>query len=60
MPYANDGMSTVEIEVFGAFIVPDVATFTLDDVDVEERIYWKKIHLLYAKVFSKKIRTLQA
>ena len=35
MADANHGMSTVEVEVFVAFIIPDMAPLSLDDVYVE-------------------------
>ena len=39
MTYADYCVSAVEVEVLLTFVVPRSTAFTLDDVDVEERIY---------------------
>ena len=36
---ADDGMSTIEVEVLLAFVIPNVATLSACDGDVEEWIY---------------------
>jgi hypothetical protein len=38
------GMTTVEVEVFSALLVPNVATFATHNVDVEKRIYGIECH----------------
>jgi hypothetical protein len=35
----DDCMATVEVEVFGTVLVPYMAAFSFDDVDVKERVY---------------------
>ena len=35
----DDGMAAVEVEVLRTVLVPHVAAFPFDDVDVEQRIY---------------------
>ena len=39
MAYRDDGMTTIEVQVFLALIIPHPTALALDDVDVEERIY---------------------
>ena len=38
VPDADDGMASVEVEVFGAVLIPHLAAFASHDVDVEKRI----------------------
>ena len=37
--YRNHGMTTVEVQVLLALVVPHLAAFALHDVHIEERIY---------------------
>ena len=47
MPYGNDGMTAIEVEVFLALAVPDLATLSFHDVHVEQGINIKKFHILF-------------
>ena len=44
MSDANHSMSTIKIKIFLSFIVPHMTTFALHNIDIEKRIYGKKIH----------------
>ena len=46
MAYGNDGMSAVEVEVFGAVVIPHMAAFSFYYVDVKEWIYVEKSHIM--------------
>jgi hypothetical protein len=39
MTDGNHGMTTIKVEVFIALFIPYVASFSLDDVDIEQGIY---------------------
>ena len=39
MPDGDDGMPSIKVEVLRTVLVPYVAAFSFDDVDVKERIY---------------------
>ena len=41
MSDADDSMTAIEVQVFLTLVIPHLAAFSLDDVDVEERIYIK-------------------
>ena len=41
MSDADDSMTAIEVQVFLPPVVPHLAAFSLDDVDIEERIYIK-------------------
>ena len=45
MADADDGMAAIEIKIFGAVGVPNVATKTFGNFDVKERIYGIKLHV---------------
>jgi hypothetical protein len=36
MPYTNDSMTTVHVQVFLILIVPDLTAFALYDINIEE------------------------
>ena len=36
--YGYDGVAAIEVEIFSAFVVPDMAAFAFRDVHVEKRI----------------------
>jgi hypothetical protein len=41
MANGDDGVTTIHVNVFLAFIVPDLASFAFDYIDIEKRIYVK-------------------
>lgn len=45
MSDADDSVSTIQIKVFLAFLVPYLTTFTLHDIHVEKRVYIEKFHI---------------
>ena len=44
VPYGNDGVSAVQVEILHAFVVPYPAAFAADRDYVEEVIYIKQVH----------------
>jgi hypothetical protein len=39
MSDADDGMTAIQIQILLSLVVPNLTTFALNDVHVEERIY---------------------
>jgi hypothetical protein len=39
MTYADNGMSTIEVQIFLTFVVPYLTTLSLDNIYVEKGIY---------------------
>ena len=43
MPDGDNGVPSVQVKVFLSFVIPHVAGFSLDNVNVKERIYIEKV-----------------
>jgi hypothetical protein len=51
MANGDNGMPAIEVEILVALVVPHLAALTLDDIDIEERIYIVQIHCKLLYVF---------